>query len=260
MENENQTSEQAEVIETKQSPLHTVTPLSKYLAMALFIILPFLGGWIGYTYAPEKVVEVEKVVLIEKETSQKVEAEKTSKEILETNFPALARVNVGDSFGAFTVDAVELDTFTPFFGANGAPYVIEDGRHTVLVTYSGTTSLSGNIYLASSLNEEGKTAGTPYSIAFKPTLSEMKKIPLIDGFSTEEKYKFITIAGLENHPFVLNTINATGCSIEDEQCAFLALREPIESGEITITIAGFRQYSQTWPSGAPSFPVTTLVE
>lgn len=33
--------------------------------MALFIIMPFLGGWIGYTYAPEKVVERE-VVSIQK--------------------------------------------------------------------------------------------------------------------------------------------------------------------------------------------------
>jgi len=63
---ENLTSEQTEVNEIKQSPLHTITPLSKYLAMGLFIILPFLGGWIGYTYAPEKVVEVEKEVEVEK--------------------------------------------------------------------------------------------------------------------------------------------------------------------------------------------------
>ncbi len=47
------------------APLKKVTPLSKYLAMTLFIILPFLGGWIGYTYAPEKVVEVEKVIISE---------------------------------------------------------------------------------------------------------------------------------------------------------------------------------------------------
>lgn len=40
------------------APLKKVTPLSKYLAMTLFIILPFVGGLIGYTYAPEKVVEV----------------------------------------------------------------------------------------------------------------------------------------------------------------------------------------------------------
>lgn len=42
------------------APLKQVTPLSKYLAMALFILLPFIGGWIGYQYAPEKVVEVVK--------------------------------------------------------------------------------------------------------------------------------------------------------------------------------------------------------
>lgn len=58
---------QNEIVDTKQSPLHTVTPLSKYLAMALFVVLPFLAGWIGYTYAPEKVVEVEKIVEVEKE-------------------------------------------------------------------------------------------------------------------------------------------------------------------------------------------------
>lgn len=50
--------------EERFEPLKRVTPLSKYLAIALFIILPFLGGWIGYNYAPEKVVEVERIVEI----------------------------------------------------------------------------------------------------------------------------------------------------------------------------------------------------
>jgi len=49
----------------EKSSLHRVTPLSKYLAMALFIISPFIGGWVGYQYAPEKIVEVEKVVIRE---------------------------------------------------------------------------------------------------------------------------------------------------------------------------------------------------
>lgn len=48
--------------------LKKVTPLSKYLAMVLFIILPFLGGWIGYTYAPEKIVVHEVVVSPAKES------------------------------------------------------------------------------------------------------------------------------------------------------------------------------------------------
>ncbi len=58
MENENITPEQENTVQNTPSPLNTVTPLSKYLAMALFTVLPFIGGWIGYTYAPEKVVEV----------------------------------------------------------------------------------------------------------------------------------------------------------------------------------------------------------
>jgi hypothetical protein len=50
-------------VEEHKSPLHCVTPLSKYLAMVLFILMPFIGGWIGYTYAPEKVVEVDRVIV-----------------------------------------------------------------------------------------------------------------------------------------------------------------------------------------------------
>lgn len=68
-------NEQVVVEETEPSPLHIVTPLSKYLAMMLFVILPFLGGWIGYTYAPEKVVEVEKITEAEKVINN-VEVEK----------------------------------------------------------------------------------------------------------------------------------------------------------------------------------------
>ncbi len=49
----------------KFSRLRVVTPLSKYIAMILFIALPFIGGWIGYTHAPEKVVEVERIVVQE---------------------------------------------------------------------------------------------------------------------------------------------------------------------------------------------------
>jgi len=45
-----------------KSPLFVVTPLSKYLAMLLFIVMPFIGGWIGYVYSPGKIVEVESTV------------------------------------------------------------------------------------------------------------------------------------------------------------------------------------------------------
>ena len=66
-ENDNQGA-----VEVNGNVLFKVTPLSKYLALILFIILPFLGGYIGYTFAPEKVVEVEKVIVQEKNTSSVV--------------------------------------------------------------------------------------------------------------------------------------------------------------------------------------------
>lgn len=40
-----------------KNPLFQITALSRYLALTLFILLPFIGGWIGYNYAPIKVVE-----------------------------------------------------------------------------------------------------------------------------------------------------------------------------------------------------------
>lgn len=62
METQNQTPiEETELPETK-SRLHEVTPLSKYLAMFIFITLPFFAGWVGYQLAPEKVVEIEKII------------------------------------------------------------------------------------------------------------------------------------------------------------------------------------------------------
>jgi len=38
--------------------LFEVTAVSRYLALLIFILLPFLGGFVGYKNAPEKIVEV----------------------------------------------------------------------------------------------------------------------------------------------------------------------------------------------------------
>jgi hypothetical protein len=51
MENENVSTEQTEEIQDTRSQLNKVTPLSKYLAMGLFVALPFLGGWVGWNTA-----------------------------------------------------------------------------------------------------------------------------------------------------------------------------------------------------------------
>ena len=48
--------------------LNQVTPLSKYLAGIIFILMSFIGGYIGYTLAQGEVIEVEKIVIVEKPT------------------------------------------------------------------------------------------------------------------------------------------------------------------------------------------------
>jgi len=56
----------------EKSNFTQVTPLSKYLAMTLFILIPFIGGWVGYYYAPEKtvkIVEIEKILVTDIENS-----------------------------------------------------------------------------------------------------------------------------------------------------------------------------------------------
>lgn len=60
--------------EPKNNTWSRVTPLSKYLAMIIFIIMPFLGVWIGYTYAPEKITETETIVIKEVPTEEILEA------------------------------------------------------------------------------------------------------------------------------------------------------------------------------------------
>lgn len=87
MEPEHVSEDQESLLAATKSPLHTVTPLSKYLAMVLFILMPFIGGYIGYTYAPEKVVEVEKVVIKEVLVEVPVQAEQVSQgSVLFDNF------------------------------------------------------------------------------------------------------------------------------------------------------------------------------
>ncbi len=57
---------QTALVTEQQHSIYKVTPVSKYLALTLFIILPFIGGYIGYVYAPEKIIENE-VVIYKKE-------------------------------------------------------------------------------------------------------------------------------------------------------------------------------------------------
>jgi hypothetical protein len=82
MEPEHSNIEEAQVeVEQEESVLNKITPFSKYLAMILFIAMPFVGGWIGYNYAPEKLVEVDRVVIREVTNQQQEVINKQNKVI-----------------------------------------------------------------------------------------------------------------------------------------------------------------------------------
>lgn len=128
MENKNVTSEGEEVVQQTQSRLHTVTPLSKYLAMALFIILPFLGGWVGYTYSPEKVVGVEKIVEVE-----------TKPESQLSNYVSGYDIEAPESVQGFYIAPTKEPEFANFTDVHHIYYVL--GPHSQYIAQvAGTCS------------------------------------------------------------------------------------------------------------------------
>ncbi len=129
METENNINEV--MSEVQKSPLYSVTPLSKYLALVLFIVLPFLGGLVGYTYAPERVVEVEKIVRMDvvKEVSISTKSEVQDHQDLVID-PKVAKV--GDVFGNFTITSMKLSSLYD-----------ED---SIDISFAGNEIVTGEIY------------------------------------------------------------------------------------------------------------------
>lgn len=50
-------------VKSSKHPVFEVTALSKYFALALFIAMPFIGGWVGYQSAPSKIAEVKEGIV-----------------------------------------------------------------------------------------------------------------------------------------------------------------------------------------------------
>lgn len=104
--------------------------------MALFIILPFVGGYIGYTFAPEKVVEKEVIREVETASEANLNAGSTSDtdgryHIISEPTPSLERVieilqrPSQTSIPDFNLDtdADPRDMLYPGIGADGIPTV-----------------------------------------------------------------------------------------------------------------------------------------
>jgi hypothetical protein len=85
------------------APLKKVTPLSKYLALALFVALPFLGGF-GYMYTQDKVV-IEEIITsnVASKTPVVIEKNNTDSYLYEfattTNFDSFTVIDEDSSEG-----------------------------------------------------------------------------------------------------------------------------------------------------------------
>lgn len=147
MEPENLNQEAVQVKQT--SPLHKVTPLSKYLAAALFIILPFVGGWIGYMYAPEKVVEIEKEVIREVEVENEVSVEETN----ETVFPVIAFERAG------LLSDEEREILNKKFVEPYVDYYQVSNDSNILTTVIEVPQELGEPYVIRSVTADGNAGG-----------------------------------------------------------------------------------------------------
>jgi len=137
---------------TDTSRLFCVTRTSKYLALALFVALPFLGGYVGYMNAPEKVVEVERVVIQEVETKNNQVADLSAETI------SFEDLEIGQDYIGFL-----LQEYIRSYDADAAQFV-------------GQVELLGNV---ASVGGPGQTYG------FFPTVESFRNLPLVDDDSSE---------------------------------------------------------------------------
>lgn len=171
--------------------LHRVTPLSNYLAMVLFIALPFIGGWFGYTLALESVVEVEKIVIAE---PVKTGSEKSTDDSVENNFETDSiSINMENVFNATRTIPFDLGKY-PTTSLNKRIQLEVDHSGTAVLT---TFSLPSNwIYL----NDSRGFSPSRYSF------SSLKPDIFISSNYAEEWPTERCMGGCDGTPWVLNGI------------------------------------------------------
>ncbi|MCA9361625.1 hypothetical protein KC845_03655 [Candidatus Kaiserbacteria bacterium] len=207
--------------ESSQSVWNTVTPLLQIsLAMALFVILPFVGGYIGYTLAPEKVVE--RIVIKEVDSEFAVNdsytdglddslmSEVSSRFVLpegiilaapdnclpdvpknydekqsrfyatQSDVDAMMSLVVGETYGSFVYEGYECHSYSGYSGALGVYKTI----NIPTLYFSGTAEFTGNDFF-------GEMGGTEH---FKIEAEDVNKLPEIAVSDTEgyPSFKYIS--------------------------------------------------------------------
>lgn len=162
MENETQEQE-PEVEQVEQtSPLLQVSLLSKYFLIILFIALLLLGGYIGYTFAPEKVETLETMVEVERDNSADLNDNENL--VAQNNLTQIGEIvhfpySKGNSYYVSEPELIAqgyLDVSNrgnaPYFGYYDEMVVKVDDTHTILAISTNPAGFT-NSYL---INEAQK--------------------------------------------------------------------------------------------------------
>lgn len=175
MEPEQTQQEQDFAAEPKQSVWNSVTPLSKFLAMALFVILPFVGWYVGYAFTPEKVVEVEKIIEVEK-MSDSIQEDTSVADAENESLIPLRKEQVGgvsyigyNSPGVDEVLVEQVPETDAFYGYNGNQFLAAIGDHLVFIvdgigtdTYLVFLNVASNEWGSHFIREQANRNGPLY--------------------------------------------------------------------------------------------------
>jgi len=91
-------------ITTTPHPVNKITPVSKYLAAVLFIILPFIGAYVGYNVAAGTVVQSPTLTNLAIPESQKVETQNFTEQAVDFSEECQYEVWGGASYYISDVD------------------------------------------------------------------------------------------------------------------------------------------------------------
>ncbi len=221
-------------------PVNQVTAVSKYLALLLFIILPFIGAYVGYRVAGERVVEVQlplhtndtnfdDEIIIEKElptipTSQSTSTKKNKSIVyfectsVENNYP-----HECVSYGLSATSSPIIKNLTE--------EAIKQG------VIRGRTAIQQEVYTTSDSSMIYFTAGIPESdgccslIGFDTKTLKFHKVDLYKGlshsrFSRDQRY------------FVAVEDNMT-IYVVDLQIEKIVQRQILKEGNLVSTKCGF---------------------
>ena len=247
-ETNNQTEESmaAEPVVVIAHPVHQVTMLSKYLAMALFIVLPFLGAYIGYRLAPEKTIEVPVVMStstpnllpvsdVASSGQESMQARATldllqlpiapsltcSMPDVTTLSPRLPAMKIGDTFGAFTYATTTIQQPCAHVGTSSFAF-----QH-----FTGMTTLHGKIVISST---QFSSDGEPV-VQFQVNDADIQKLPLYAVVGSPDS---IGVHGLRYHPFVVEKLKE--CERYNlASCKKVVAQGDVVSGEMEISVQNF---------------------